>query len=210
MGTGLKKEYLPLGTGTVLSSSVRTFSDTGLFSLILITIPDGGEEDAQTSLLSLEKKLLDTLLFTPGGASRRESVLRGLEALAVRGFPETGIVLIHDGARPWVSPQIIRTVAETAAEKGAAAPCIPPADTLKEISADGRIIRHLNRDTLAAVQTPQGFLFGKLLKAHRAASGDGMAYTDDTEIWGRYEGTVYCCPGAPENRKITYRDDMER
>jgi 2-C-methyl-D-erythritol 4-phosphate cytidylyltransferase len=214
MGTGVKKEYLPLGTGTVLSSSVQIFSDTGLFSTILITIPAGGESAAKEALCSLDKTLLDTLLFTAGGASRQESVLQGLEALAASGFPKTGVVLIHDGARPWVSPEIIQSVAETAAQKGATVPCIPPVDTLKEIAPDGTIVRHLRRDILAAVQTPQGFHFGKLLEAHRAAqrssSEDGAVYTDDTEIWDRYEGAVYCCPGSPENKKITYRDDIDR
>jgi 2-C-methyl-D-erythritol 4-phosphate cytidylyltransferase len=208
MGTGVKKEYLPLGTGTVLSSSVQTFSDTGLFSTILITIPPGGEGAARDALRSLNNVLLDSLLFTSGGVSRQESVLQGLEALAAAGFPQTGIVLIHDGARPWVSPQIIQAVAGTAVQKSAAVPCIPPVDTFKEIAPDGTIIRHLRRDTLAAVQTPQGFHFGKLLQAHRAAAGDGTVYTDDTEIWARYEGAVYCCEGSPENKKITYRDDI--
>jgi len=58
------------------------------------------------------------------------------------------------------------------------------------------------------VQTPQGFRLNELLEAHGKAANDGRAYTDDTEIWGRYAGEVHVCPGDRNNRKITWKGDL--
>ena len=94
-------------------------------------------------------------------------------------------------------------------EKGACAPAVPVVDTCKETdAATGAIVRHLPRARLAAVQTPQCFYFKKLLEAHRKAHNDGKTYTDDTEIWGAYEGDVYVCEGERTNVKITYKEDL--
>jgi 2-C-methyl-D-erythritol 4-phosphate cytidylyltransferase len=94
------------------------------------------------------------------------------------------------------------------ADHGAAVPAIAAVDTQKETDASGRIVRHLDRSRVVAVQTPQGFRFSDLLDAHRRASGDGVAYTDDTEIWGRYVGDVYVCTGDRDNKKITFQEDL--
>jgi len=222
MGGTVKKEYLTLsedasGRISVLSQALFKFLDTRFFSFIVITVPKAGETEARAVLAADPRIALlleesgARVFFAQGGDSRQASVLCGLEAL-VSNTPSViknaDIVLIHDAARPYVTAPVIRSVLETAAAKGAAVPAIPPVDTEKEIDANGRIVRHLDRSSIVAVQTPQGFLLAPLVEAHRKAALDGKTYTDDTEIWGRYEGDVWVCPGERENKKITYSGDI--
>ncbi len=218
MGGETKKEYLSVaGDITVLSSALHAFLSTRLFSFILITVPERGEAEARRVLAEDRRiaPLLEsagiTLRFAEGGSTRQESVRNGLEALSrfTAGAAEPPeIVLIHDAARPWVSPDTIRAVLEGTVLHGAAVPGIPSVDTQKEIDATGRIIRHLVRDSIVSVQTPQGFRLQDLIAAHTRAAGDGRVYTDDTEIWGRYAGDVHVCAGDRNNRKVTYKGDL--
>lgn len=222
MGGPVKKEYLTIaeneaGRISVLSSALHAFLSTKLFSDIIITVPSSGEAEARRVLAEDRRiaPLLEasgiTLYFAEGGRTRQESVRAGIELLAARWINEAGagdIVLIHDGARPWISKAAIRRVIETTELRGAAVPGIPSVDTQKEIDSDGRIVRHLDRSRIMSVQTPQGFRFDAIRSAHAKAADDGCSYTDDTEIWGRYAGDVYVCEGDRENRKITYQGDL--
>lgn len=211
---GEKKEFLSLHSDThtsVLSACLYAFTSAGFFSRYVITVPQGKVETAY-SLLATDIRLssfFDThqgsLDIVEGGASRQESVYKGLLTLADKNIT---CILVHDGARPWVSGEVITSVLMATEQYGAAVPAIPVTDTQKEVDETGKIIRHLRRDRLAAVQTPQGFRFEPLLYAHRQACNDGKTYTDDSEIYARYCGTVYICPGSRENKKITYREDL--
>ena len=145
------------------------------------------------------------LQIVEGSDTRQKSVYNGL--LAVTGNPD--IVLIHDGARPFVSREVIMEALEAAVEFGASVPGMTPTDTQKEIDAQGFITRHLMRSSLTAVQTPQCFRFKELLEAHSKAAADNHEYTDDTEIWGAYCGRVRVTKGDVNNIKITYPSDLE-
>ncbi len=217
MGGDVKKEYLTVSRDgnnriSVLSAALHAFLETVFFSVIVITVPQGGEPEAR-AVLAEDSRIADLLAkrktglyFVEGGSSRQESVLNGL--LSAEKWGTDAIVLIHDGARPWVSARIIRDVLAATETHGAAVPGIPPIDTQKEIDGSGKIIRHLDRSRIISVQTPQGFRYGELLAAHRKAASDGQTYTDDTEIWGRYVGDVYVCPGERDNKKITWPGDL--
>lgn len=210
MGGTVKKEYLPLKNGTVLSECAKIFLSTLSVKYVVITVPCGGSGEAQKALFADDalKPILQTvnLSFVEGGSTRQKSILNALEFLAEIACPPD-IVLIHDGARPFVTGEIILRTAEAAAEFGAAVPGIPPVDTQKTVGEDGFISVHLRRASMTAVQTPQGFLFRKLLEAHRKAAGDDVEYTDDTEIWDKYEGKVKVVEGNACNKKITYAQD---
>ena len=224
MGGSIKKEYLPLsigpeGTASVISEALYIFLSTNLFKYIIITVPSLGEAEARRVIAAdarikqfLVKDGID-LLFTEGGLSRQESVRRGLELLmsSTQDLPITlqpEIVLIHDGARPWIKEATIRAVLEGTRLNGASVPAVNSVDTQKETDGQGKILRHLDRSRVVSVQTPQGFRFLPLYVAHRQAAEDGSTYTDDTEIWGRYAGDVFICEGDRENRKITYQGDI--
>jgi 2-C-methyl-D-erythritol 4-phosphate cytidylyltransferase / 2-C-methyl-D-erythritol 2,4-cyclodiphosphate synthase len=212
-GTSVRKQYLPLGSGTVLSEALKPFLNTLHCETVAVTIPSDENDSAALSALhadsSMEGLLAHTkLLFVHGGKTRQESVKCALESIA-ESDAKPDIVLIHDAARPFVTEKIICDTAYAAAEHGAAAPVVTPVDTQKETDGHGLIIRHLQRSLLAAVQTPQAFFFEKLLDAHRKAQQDGCAYTDDTEIWDKYEGRVVTVPGDACNKKITFPSDMD-
>ena len=230
-GSDIKKEYAALRSplfpecadGTVLSCAAETFlyafddnNTDFILSRFVVTVPasEHGAVCAQNALGAspfvsrmLEKYALSAE-WVEGGIDRQASVRRALEHLKAGG-DEPDIVLIHDGARPFVKPQTIMRVLRLCAEKGAAAPCTAVVDTYKETDGNAeRIVRHVNRSRLRAVQTPQGFYFKPLSEAHRKAHADGTQSTDDTEIWGMYAGDVYLCEGERSNVKITYRDDL--
>ncbi len=215
MGGSVKKEYLPLGQGTVLSASVNAFQAASKnqakpFNLIkiIITIPAGDEQQALESVNPTDE-LKQKLEFVSGGATRQKSIMNALEHIK-QSSPQPDYILIHDGARPFVSEEVIQNVIAGTLEYGAVAPGINPIDTIKEIDDKGFIVKHLERKRLTAIQTPQGFLFEKLYEAHKKAAADSYEYTDDSEIWGKYLGSVKLVEGDSKNIKITYPGDLEK
>ena len=202
-GGGMKKEYLALGSGSVLSNALSPFLNSEIFSYIVVTVPENGEADARESLCDFPR--LEDIQFVPGGDTRQASVYKGLQALESLN-PE--VVLIHDGARPWCTQEIAEAVARRALDAGGCAPAVPSVDAMKIISREGFIIDHLSRETTFRIQTPQGFLYEDILEAHEKASRDNGMYIDDTEIYGRYIGAVATVPGDEANRKITYQEDI--
>ena len=220
LGLGKKKEYLALGSGTVLSQALAAFLSATAFRLVLVTIPQGGQADAEQALAadSRLKPLLGQTehRFVEGGGTRQESVYLALQE-ADRILPEevkhSAVVLVHDAARPFVTASVITDTLQAAREYGAAVPAVPAVDTQKEIAADGSIARHLCRNRIVAVQTPQGFQFTPLLRCHQAAAGQPQEYTDDTEIWDTFPQftggrKVRAVAGDRCNKKITYREDI--
>lgn len=220
---GTKKEYLPLNGGTVLSSAAKVFLETFHFSAILITCPLKESEELQNLEFSRAKeaffkdasvkKLVENtkINFIPGGKSRQESVYKALCALKT-DFPDSNMaVFIHDGARPFVTQQIIKDTYNAAVQYGASVPGIQPVDTQNELDEKGFILRHLTRSKLTAVQTPQVFLFEELLEAHKKAIHSGKEYTDDSEIWDLFvpDGKVKIVSGDSTNKKITFKEDLK-
>ncbi len=213
MGCGIKKEYLALKNGTVLSEATKPFLLALDVAYLIITYPFQKERVAKAALFSdptIKDALKNTaLLFVEGDKDRESSVFKALLALEKEGF--SGSVFIHDGARAFISEDVIQGVYNAVKKYGAACPFLEPVDTQKEIDDSGSIIRHLQRKNLAAVQTPQAFDFQSLLQAHKKAHLDGKTYTDDTEIWDAYvlDRKVKCVKGSSANIKITYPSDIE-
>jgi 2-C-methyl-D-erythritol 4-phosphate cytidylyltransferase/2-C-methyl-D-erythritol 4-phosphate cytidylyltransferase/2-C-methyl-D-erythritol 2,4-cyclodiphosphate synthase len=226
---GVKKEYQKLkypdgktSEITVLGSSVRIFASVPSVETIIIAVP-ANEEDAARK--TLEQKYLTSkkpeIIFVNGGSSRRVSVFNALCALA-NNNPR--YVLIHDGARPWISVQLVEKIIEEVIKYKAVIPLIPLTDTPKECDAPifykeqttnnkeqsvVYIKKHLKRAHTGIAQTPQAFAFPEILHAHRkAADVINEEFTDDAEIWGRFCGQVAVICGEQENRKITFPEDL--
>jgi 2-C-methyl-D-erythritol 4-phosphate cytidylyltransferase / 2-C-methyl-D-erythritol 2,4-cyclodiphosphate synthase len=145
---------------------------------------------------------------TEGGETRQDSVRLGLEALA-RHMPAPQIVLIHDGARPFSSEDLIARAQAAAAAHGAAVPGLALTDTVKEIDTDGRVVATPQRAMLRTVQTPQAFRFDLILAAHRKAVEAGQAgLTDDAAIAEWAGHGVHIFEGERENMKITSAEDI--
>jgi 2-C-methyl-D-erythritol 4-phosphate cytidylyltransferase len=217
---GIKKEYQKLdsaGSLTVLGSAVCAFAAVQDVETIVIAVPENGEESARGSLppeyLTWKRP---EILFVNGGSTRRASVFNALSLLLAYN---PRYVLIHDGARPWISSSLIEKVIEAVKKHGAVIPLLPLTDTPKECDApieaqggeppDVFIKTHLKRANTGTAQTPQGFRFPEILYAHeKAASLVNEEFTDDAEVWGRFCGPVAVIPGSPENRKITFPEDF--
>lgn len=223
MGELGKKEYLPLNGGSVLSETALVFLQTKLFSTVLVVHPKNGLAAAKKAfyknplVAELSKDL--NVIFTPGGDTRQESVFNALKALDKKSplsqkssqtKKPPRLVLIHDGARPFISQSLVKKTLAAALKYGAAVPALQPVETQKEMDSSSKIARHLKRSSLAAVQTPQGFLFPEILECHKKAKKEGKTdFTDDTEIWDNYsDKKTRVIPGEPGNIKITYPKDV--
>ena len=139
-----------------------------------------------------------------GGEARPESVARGLRELD----PGTELVLVHDGARPLVSPALMERCLEAARAHGAAVAALPLSDSVKWSDDGVWAERSLDRGRLWAAQTPQAFRYPILLEAHRKAADEGYAATDDAGLVERAGFPVFLVPGERTNLKITHPEDL--
>ncbi len=198
-GTSLPKQYESLGGQPMLRRTVAAFAGYP----VQVVIGPGQEALAAAALQGLALPSPVT-----GGATRQESVRKGLEALASFFGPEGSpdFVLIHDAARPLVSTQVIGAVV-TALENGAdgALPMVAASDTLRRRGADGRWTL-VSRDNLWRAQTPQGFVYDRILKAHRAHAQEQV--TDDVALAELAGMTVAMVEGEEKNLKVTRKEDF--
>ena len=193
-GDGPPKQWRDLAGDSVLARSIAAFAG---FSRVIVTL---APEDMARGI----KELSGPVTLVAGGASRSESVRAALESLEGSGVTH---VLIHDGARPLVSPEVIGGVIDAlAAGAPAAAPALPGTDALWRAEA-GRVTGTASRDGLMRAQTPQGFALDAILAAHRAHP-EGAA--DDVELAIRAGLSVTVTPGDENNLKLTYAPDFLR
>jgi 2-C-methyl-D-erythritol 4-phosphate cytidylyltransferase len=196
---GSAKQFARLGGRSVLEWSLAAFEDHPRVDEIVLVLPDdtlGPHFAAEFSKIRA---------FIRGGSRRQDSVQSGFSLL---DSSRTEIVLVHDGARPLVSEELIRRVIRETEVRGAAVPALPIEETVKE-AADGRIVRTLDRSRLRRVQTPQGFAYALLGEALRRAAEDGVTGTDDAFLVERLGRTVGLVEGDPRNIKITTLLDLK-
>jgi 2-C-methyl-D-erythritol 4-phosphate cytidylyltransferase len=228
MGKGIKKEYRPLGPGindadgrplTVLGAAVSAFAANPRIGTIVITVPANAESAEAEARAALPVSLLMAgdglrILFVSGGSSRRASVH---QALALLSAWQPDYVLIHDGGRPWVDGLLIERIIDALLRNPAVVPLLPVTETPKEFDEAGFITRHLRRASVGTAQTPQGFAFPEILRAHGLAAEREsrehenhrfFEYTDDAEVWGEFIGPVAVVEGSERNKKITFPEDL--
>ncbi len=167
-------------------------------------------EVVETAWRALEGRGTGVHAIVRGGATRQESVARGLAAVP----PEASIVLVHDGARPFATPALFAAVITAARDHGCALPLLAIHDTVKRVAAD-RVTGTVPRDDLRLAQTPQGFRMDVLAAAHAHAAERGVAATDDVALVedalaaGRLAGvTIAAVPGEESNVKVTRPSDL--
>lgn len=197
--TGLtyNKVFYDMGGVPMICRTISPFLSLECVEKIIITI---GASDYATlsniiSTISTDKPIE----IVEGGASRMESVLNALQKV------ETPLVAIHDGARPFVTRELILACVYKAESKGAAIPVIPLSDTIKKISSDVVEFTPIRADFMA-VQTPQVFNTEKLKDAYMHSNGD---FTDDSSVYECFGGTVFTVEGELSNIKITTPKDLE-
>lgn len=202
MGKSINKVFLDLNGYPVLYYSIKAFQDHPEVDEIIIVLKETEwatfEQDFSRYHFTKVKQVV------PGGSERMNSVRNGLEALS----PESEIVLIHDGARPFVTSRLISDAIRYALAYGAAAPAVIPKDTIKLVGDDSFIKQELPRQALRAVQTPQAFKTRQFKELMTQAITSGNFFTDDTSVFFEAGHPVYLYLGETDNLKITTAEDL--
>lgn len=195
------KQAVVIGEKTVLERCLEQFeSSEDIQSIVLVT-----RAEKRESLLHSFSSVSKLYAVVEGGNTRQQSVCAGISAVP----PETDFFAIHDGARPFVSHEVIRRAVEMAKKTGAAAAAIPVKDTIK-VADDQQVIRCTpDRSHLFACQTPQVFSAAYYRKALELARQQSKDYTDDCQLLEAAGFPVTLTPGSEENFKITTWQDVE-
>ena len=200
---GVAKQWLALGGETVLRRSARLLAACPAVDELVAVVPPGEEGRGLAEVSGLGRPAR----AVAGGEARADSVRNGLAAAE-----GAAVVLVHDAARPFATPDLALRVAEAAARDGAALAALPVTDTVKRAGAEGppRVAETLDRRTLWLAQTPQGFRRELLLRAYAAAGAEASAATDECALVERLGAPVTLVAGEPGNFKITGPEDVAR
>jgi 2-C-methyl-D-erythritol 4-phosphate cytidylyltransferase len=171
---------------------------------IIVALPVKDLEFCRHTILSAAGVNKKTDLIS-GGDHRQDSVYNGLQAIK----DDDGIVLIHDGVRPFVRQEHLLACIEGARKQGACILGLPVFDTVKQVNAKNEIVQTRTRDNLWLAQTPQAFQMKLIKKAHAAAKRDGFRGTDDASLVERLGAMVKIIPGGRSNIKITHPEDLK-
>ncbi|MEK6790144.1 MAG: 2-C-methyl-D-erythritol 4-phosphate cytidylyltransferase [Deltaproteobacteria bacterium] len=202
MGAGRKNYRLIFGK-PVLAHTLYPFEACTLVDAVILVIrPDDRDYCVREVVGRYGFKKVCAIV--DGGDERQDSVANGLAAIK----DGTDIIVVHDGARPLITTDIIEAAINKAASQGAAIAAMPVKDTIKEASADGLVVRTFERRSLWAVQTPQVFKADILRRSHEAARKEGFYGTDEAALVERLGISVSIVAGSYENVKITTDQDL--
>jgi 2-C-methyl-D-erythritol 4-phosphate cytidylyltransferase len=205
MGLGYSKAYVELAGMPLLAWTLKALLASPFIDHIR-TACRSEEGDLCRREVVQKAGLMDRVSVIEGGKERQDTVWKLLQPVP----PERDLVLIHDGARPVVAPEIIHEVLEAAAEWGAAISAVPVTDTVKQSMDGGETVKNtLDRSRLYAAQTPQAFHRDLILTAHRRARKEGWSVTDDASLIEQLGHEVRLVKGDVRNIKVTTLDDLE-
>ena len=203
MKADISKQFIILNGKPILYYTLKRFIDCESIDKIVLVLPKDEVEYCKENIL--ERYNLSVDYIAVGGSERQDSVYNGLEKLK---DTDTDIVLIHDGARPFVSEKIIKDGITYAKKYKAAAPGVTPKDTIKVKGADSFSKETLNRSSLVAIQTPQVFNYKMILDCHKKVHDEKIMVTDDTMVVEMYGNKVFLYEGDYNNIKITTPEDI--
>ena len=204
LGIDVPKAVLELGGVPMVVRTLRLFEPFGLLGRTVVVAPPDFTEAVQTAVSSRFPDCAGIDVIR-GGAHRQESVFEGLRALP----NDTQLVVIHDCARPFTAPEIIKRCIEDARKHGAAIAAVPTVDTIVGVGAAGTVAGTYSRSELWAVQTPQVFDYQLILEAHERAHEEGFLATDDAALVTRRGHDVRVVTGDYDNIKVTVPRDLE-
>ncbi|HHW37475.1 MAG TPA: 2-C-methyl-D-erythritol 4-phosphate cytidylyltransferase [Bacillales bacterium] len=201
MNAGINKLFIPLNKIPVIIHTLSVFDhDENCKGVILVV-----NENEVNLFIELIRKfhIKNVLKIVNGGQERQNSVYNGLKAVP----DEDAIVLIHDGARPFIKQSIIHTLVKSASVNDGAIVAVPMKDTIK--AAKNNIVeKTVERSSLWSVQTPQAFRLSVILDAHQKAEDDQFLGTDDSSLVERLGKKVHIVVGDYENIKLTTPEDL--
>jgi 2-C-methyl-D-erythritol 4-phosphate cytidylyltransferase len=203
---GIDKLFTPIAGKAILARAIAAFEESPLVDRIVVVV---SQENVERARELVRDEGFTKASVCVGGARRQDSVRCGLEALG-----ECEYVAIHDGARPLVSGALIERGLEAARRTGAAVPGLPVAETVKETTSDGTIVRTVDRSRLYTLQTPQVFRYEVIARAHQEVTLDHSGslrtgYTDDAAMVEALGEPVVVFAGERTNVKITTPEDLD-
>ena len=205
MGGTRAKQYLSLAGRPVLVLTLEAFERTALIEEVVLVVPPSDVDYCRNDIVA-QYGLKKVGRVVPGGRRRQDSVRAGVEATGGR----YRLVVVHDGVRPFVTPDVIRRVAEAGWRCGAASAGVHATDTVKEVNDRGEVVRTYRRSSVRLVQTPQAFLYEHLMAAHRTAVEEAWdEATDDSILVERLGLRVVMVEGAETNIKVTAPHDLD-
>jgi 2-C-methyl-D-erythritol 4-phosphate cytidylyltransferase len=207
LGGNRPKQFLELDGTPVIIHTLRQFERCREINEVVIVLPAPLTEESADTFLSFAKEfgLTKPRRAVAGGATRAQSVQCGLAVIA-----EAEVVAVHDGVRPFVTPEEIDQVVAAARVAGAAVLVAPVADTIKEIEGE-RVLRTLPRSSLRRALTPQCFRFDILKRAYQQLTqveAEGFEVTDDCLLVERLGVEIVAVEGSARNIKITREEDL--
>ncbi|HPT78411.1 MAG TPA: 2-C-methyl-D-erythritol 4-phosphate cytidylyltransferase [Candidatus Atribacteria bacterium] len=203
MGSSILKQYIMLGDKPVLAHTLSAFDRAGSVDCMILAVSPDEKEYIEKEIIKrygIEKPVF----YAPGGRERQESVANALHSVG-----NCDIVVVHDGVRPLVTPDVIEETIQAARQYGAAAAGMPVKDTIKEIDPAGFAVNTPDRSILWLIQTPQAFKLRLLEEAHKKAAEDGFLGTDDSSLVERLGHPVKLVEGGYGNIKITTPEDVD-
>jgi len=198
----IKKQFYPIKGKQLIIWTLDAFDRNERVDGILIVLEKGDEEYFSKGILS-KYQFSKNIRLVGGGPQRQDSVYNGITSVP----EDTDIILIHDGARPFISSEIIERVIDGAIKEGAAIAAVKQNDTT--VFENGGFIKDfIDREIIYRVQTPQGFRKDLILKAFQKAYKDGFYGTDESSLVVRMGEKVKIVEGSYNNIKITSQDDL--
>ena len=195
------EQFIEINGKPVLVYTLEKFIYNKSIDEVILVLPEDEVDYCKKEVLQRYSLKVDRIVI--GGKERQDSVFNALEAME-----KANIVLIHDGARPFISEKIIEEGIKYANIYGAAAPGVTPKDTIKIKNEDNISVDTPDRNTLVAVQTPQCFKYDEIYQCHRKIKEENAIVTDDTSVVERYGHKVYLYEGDYTNIKITTPEDL--
>jgi 2-C-methyl-D-erythritol 4-phosphate cytidylyltransferase len=201
----IPKPYLPLARKPILAHTLKIFEAMPEIREVTMVVHPEDLEFCQENVI-IPYNLKKVLRLVPGGKERQDSVYHALKAL--KHEEELEIVLVHDGVRPFVTPEQIRQVIDGARRHGGAVLGLPAQDTLKRVNSEGQVHQTLERTDIWQIQTPQAFQAPLLWRAFTEAYSRNFYGTDEASLLEELGHTVMVIPGSPCNLKITTPEDL--
>ena len=203
MGSAISKQFIDIKGKPIIYYTLKKFSENKKIDNIIVVLPEDEVKYFKENILKKYELRINKIVI--GGKERQDSVYNALKSLK---NSSTDIVLIHDGARPFISERIINEGIKFAEIYGAAAPGVMPKDTIKVKNEKNFSVDTPNRANLVSIQTPQVFKFDEILECHEKIRYNGEKVTDDTMVVEKYGYSVYLYDGEYTNIKITTPEDL--
>ena len=200
IGASVPKQFLEIQGKPLLHHTLTVFASCKLIDYVVLAMPRADVDEMGEDWLNKYEIVREVVV---GGEQRQDSVYNGFNSLE----EGTDIVVVHDGVRPFTTPQMITATVEAAQQHGAAITAIPVSDTVKQ-AADGFVKQTVSRDGLWRVQTPQAFQCGLLQQAFKKAKKDSYYGTDEGSLVEYLGERVKIVPGSELNIKITRKEDL--